>query len=173
MNSSLPPIIQPVIIDGTTQPGYVATPLVVLDGSEAGSGASGLAIVTSGCTVRGLAIDRFDDSGILLMTPDDSSTLSGNNIIEGNFLGAGPDGTGVVPDGKPPLGNSYGILIVQSVGNTIGGTAPGEGNIIAANRSQGGLLIVGGGSSENLVEGNEIGTTLDGLQALGNSGRVS
>jgi len=40
--SALPAITVPVTIDATTQPGYVGTPIIVLDGTDAGPGAAGL-----------------------------------------------------------------------------------------------------------------------------------
>ncbi len=36
--SPLPSITHPVVIDATTQPGYAGTPLIELDGQNAGSG---------------------------------------------------------------------------------------------------------------------------------------
>ena len=40
--SALPSITEPVIIDGTTQPGYVSSPLIQIDGSQAGMYVDGL-----------------------------------------------------------------------------------------------------------------------------------
>ena len=52
--SSLPPITGPVVIDGTTQPGYTGTPIIELDGSLAGAGVNGLTI-TAGNSYRAAA----------------------------------------------------------------------------------------------------------------------
>ena len=57
--SALPTITDPVIIDGTSQPGYRALPLVELDGSQATAGANGLDIAGGGSVVRGLVIKAF------------------------------------------------------------------------------------------------------------------
>ncbi|MCB1037565.1 MAG: hypothetical protein KDD47_27280, partial [Acidobacteria bacterium] len=38
-SSALPAVSQPVVIDGTTQPGYAGVPIIVLDGSGAGASA--------------------------------------------------------------------------------------------------------------------------------------
>ena len=61
--ATLPEVTQPVTIDGTTQPGYAGTPLIELDGLEAGTGAFGLVLTGGNSTVRGLDINRFDVDG--------------------------------------------------------------------------------------------------------------
>jgi hypothetical protein len=81
------------------------------------------------------------------------------NVVQGNFIGTNDSGTA-------PLGNgNRGIGIYNSSGNLIGGSAPGAGNTIADNLWEGVAII---GSSDNLVEGNRIGTDDSGLRALGN-----
>ena len=42
VTSPLPTITDPVTIDGTTQPGYSGTPIIVLNGASAGAGVDGL-----------------------------------------------------------------------------------------------------------------------------------
>src|SRR5262245_58883669 len=66
--SALPEITDSVVIDGTTQPGYVGRPLIVLNGTTAGSVANGLTISAGSSTVRGLVINSFRSNGILLQT---------------------------------------------------------------------------------------------------------
>ena len=77
-SSALPVITDPVIIDGTTQPGFAGKPIIELKGTSAGANASGLQIDAGSSTVRGLAINRFS-TGIFL-------TTKGNNLIAGNFV---------------------------------------------------------------------------------------
>jgi hypothetical protein len=48
----LPTITDPLVIDGTTQPGFAGTPIIELNGSSAGSSASGIEITAGNCTVR-------------------------------------------------------------------------------------------------------------------------
>ena len=55
-------ITQPVVIDGTTQPGYAGTPLIEISGQNAGT-AFGLVVNGSNSIVRGLAINRFHHVG--------------------------------------------------------------------------------------------------------------
>ena len=71
--SALPVITDPVIIDGTTQPGFTDKPIIELDGSGAGIG-QGLQIDAGNSTVRGLVINRFPGNGILLRA-------NGNNVV--------------------------------------------------------------------------------------------
>jgi ELWxxDGT repeat protein len=112
--SALPTITDPLIIDGTTQPGYAGTPLIELDGVSAGASVTGLNITAGNSTIRGLAIIRFDGNGIALSGPN------GGNLIEGNHIGLD------AATGSLDLGNTLdGILITDSSNNRIGGTAAG------------------------------------------------
>jgi hypothetical protein len=81
----------------------------------------------------------------------------GSNLIQGNFIGTDATGT-------KAINPTDGIIIQQSNGNTIGGTAAGAGNLISGNAGDA-LDIRGPG---NLVQGNLIGTDVTGTLALGN-----
>lgn len=145
---ALPGITDPVAIDATTQPGFAGSPLIELNGASAGSGANGFMITGGGCTIRGFAINRFNNAGIAL-------SINGNNVIQGNYLGIDP--TGVF--GRA---NTAGINVFQSNNNFIGGTTSGARNVISANTFYG--IIMNG--SANLIEGNFIGTNATGTAAL-------
>ncbi len=158
--AALPGLNESVVIDGYTQPG--ASPAssldppvlqIELDGSVAGIGASGITLFGGSSTVRGLAINGFDAYGIIL-------DQSGNNVIEGSFVGADISGTA-------ERGNGGGIH-VGSMGNTIGGRAPHARNVIAGNRGDG--ITVRG--RDNLILGNFVGTDLSGTCALGNGNGI-
>jgi hypothetical protein len=82
----LPTIIEPVIIDGTTQLNDGGAPVVEVDGSGAGAGVSGLHITAGSSTVKGMAIYNFTRHGILLETGD------GNTVV-GNYIGTDATGT--------------------------------------------------------------------------------
>ena len=149
--SALPTITNPVVIDGTTQPGFTGTPIVELSGASAGGG-NGLTISAGGSTVRGLVINRFGAAGINLNS-------GSGNVVEGNYLGTNVAGTSA-------LGNNLGINIFSpSTNNTIGGTTAAARNVIAGNGGRG--ISISGGSG-NFVIGNYIGTNAAGTGALGN-----
>lgn len=150
--SALPTITDAVIIDGTTQPGFSGTPIIELNGSSAGTNASGLTIFAGNSTVKGLVINRFSSSGISL-------SGVGGNVIAGNYIGT--DATGTVD-----LGNAGGVRIF-SPNNIIGGTTAGTRNLISGNIE--GIRIEGSSATVNQVLGNYIGTDVTGTAALGNS----
>lgn len=97
-----------------------------------------------------------------------------NNKVQGNLIGT--DVTGQAPLGNTKLGNAgSGVTIGSSfttlaTNNLIGGTAPGARNIISGNNDSG-LVLVGGAVRANLVQGNFIGVSRDGLVPMGNRGR--
>jgi CSLREA domain-containing protein len=78
--SALPAITEPVLIDGSTQPGTAGSPLIVLDGSTAGAGSVGLSASASDVTIRGLRITGFDGAG------GNSNTLSGNSAFTTSWM---------------------------------------------------------------------------------------
>ena len=79
--------------------------------------------------------------------------------VQGNFMGT--DVTGKMALGKP----SFGIYGPDGASDdTIGGTAPGAGNVIC-DSSFAGIALTGSG---NVIEGNSIGTDRSGTMKLGN-----
>ena len=153
--NALPQVTEAVVIDGTTQPGFSGTPLIELAGNRAGTGANGLLLLGGNCVVRGLAINRYAQSGIRIEG-------YGTNVIQGTFIGT--DASGTVARGN----GLYGLMVFNSPGNRIGGTGPGEGNLLSGNTNIG-LFISGTGATGNRVEGNRIGVSLDGRSALANA----
>lgn len=147
-------ISDPVIIDGTTQPGFSGTPIIELDGSSAGPDAHGIFIYAGSSTIRGLVINRFALTGIELQ-------VSGGNVIQGNYIGT--DVTGTVALGN---GDFDGLLLVTP-NNTIGGTTSAARNVISGNKGQG-IRIQGNEATGNIVQGNFIGVDSTGTMALGN-----
>ena len=78
---------------------------------EAGALANGLAILALSSVVRGLVINRFEQSGILISNTSDV-------IIEGNFIGTDVTGTIALP-------NAFdGVYLGRVTNSTIGGTSP-------------------------------------------------
>jgi titin len=153
--SALPTITEPVVIDGTTQPGYAGTPLIEINGSSLGSGTDGLLISAGDSTVCGLAINRCPRDAIRLET-------LGTNVIQANFLGTDPSGTVARANGEG------GVMVYGSPGNLIGGTNASARNIISGG-NQNGIYLFMSAAAGNVVQGNYIGTSVTGLAALGNA----
>ena len=152
--SAYPQITEPVVIDGTTQPGFSTTPIIELDGSSVPGSADGLSITAGSSTVRALVVNSFSFHGIRL----DSG---GGNVIEGCFIGtdiAGLSGLGNARDG---------VFVSSSPNNTIGGTGAGQPNVISGNGRYG-VRIKGASATGNVVVGNNIGTDLNAALAIGN-----
>ncbi len=152
--SALPAITNPVIVDATTQPGYSGTPLVQISGASAGAGANGVKLSGGNSTVEGLAIDHFPGgAGILIQS-------AGDDTIAANYLGTNAAGTAAAA-------NEYGIYVGSGAGgNTIGGSTAGEGNLISGNSVDG--ILLDPTTSNNLVQGNKMGTDAAGTAAIGN-----
>ena len=160
----LPAVTDPVVIDGTTQPGYIGRPIIELDGSMIGATTDGLRIFPGGSTVRGLVINRFQ-RGILL-------TALGGNTIRNNYLGTDVTGTmrfgnfiGVQAESSSPNN-----IIGGTTGTTPGGSCSGDCNLVSGNDN---LSFVKGAiqldSTGNTVQGNYVGTDVTGTVDLGNT----
>ena len=172
--SPLPSFLEPVKIDGYSQPGSSentlangdnAVLLIELNGSNvSNSAAFAIFAPAFGSTIRGLVINRFAE-GILM--PGGTSA----NVVEGCFIGTDP--TGLIARGNI----NYGVYVNQAVSNRIGGTTPAQRNLISGNGkcvngtcTGSGVAIFGfNGLMSNLVQGNLIGTDRTGTVALGNA----
>src|SRR6185436_3326853 len=78
--SAFPDITDPLIVDGTTQPGWSTRPLVELNGRSAGNAANGLRVTAGNSTIRGLVIARFKLNGIEL-------SGAGGDEVAGCYIG--------------------------------------------------------------------------------------
>ena len=172
LNSALPAISYPVLIDGYTQQPGVSHPntlpkgddavlLIELSGASAPLGTDGLTISAGGggSTITGLVINGFKPNtttnpggvGIVL-------EKSNGNVISGNFIGTDPNGT-------VAQANQVGVDVIDSSQNTIGGTAPADRNLISGNKLVG-IALDNVDSTKNLVRGNFIGTDHNGTLPL-------
>ena len=110
------------------------------------SGSTGVFLSSSvaiGNTIGpGNVISDMSNSGISLSDSDD-------NVINGNRIGTNLTGTAGVP-------NLRGIVLSGGAsGNTFGGTAPGDGNKVAFNTSEG-IWVLGSTAINNAIRGNSI-----------------
>jgi Ca2+-binding RTX toxin-like protein len=150
----LPDLTAPAIVDGTTQPSYPGTPLIEIDGTLVVPTSSfGLTMDAgaSGSTVTGLAIDGFGGGGILIQP---GASLC---VVSASYLG-------VTTDGKTALGDGVGIWD-NGLGDTIGGTAAGAGNVVSGNTLFG-LDLAG---TQAVVEENLIGVDSTSAGAVANT----
>lgn len=168
--SAMIPGFSSLMIDGTTQPGYNGSPLVILNGSLAPS-VNGLTI-GSNATVKGLMIRSFKGHGIhiagsnsIIGGPNagDGNVISGNalsgvhiesenadnNRVEGNFIGTTANGMAALANGQ------YGVVIRSGA----------DGNIVTRNMISGntlsGVRISEAASLSNIVRENLIGANLE------------
>ncbi len=94
-------------------------------------------------------------SGVML-----ANSGGGANIVQGNLIGTDSSGKKAVPNAQA------GIYILVP-GNTIGGPTAAARNVVSGN-SQNGIFIYDSTASNNLIEGNYIGTDITGEVSLGN-----
>jgi len=169
-------------IDGLTQREFrPLTPVIMLDGTNAGE-ANGLVIQgASDCVIKGLIINNFLRNGIVLDSLDDHAvggtptetiiTPATRNRIVGCFIGTDATGEFAAPNRWTGITLSGGAR-----NNIIGGQLLYERNIISGNGQDGVFIssspgyVAGVITSNNLVQGNFIGTNKEGNAALGRGG---
>jgi CSLREA domain-containing protein len=150
--SALPVITDPVIIDGTTQPGCASYPCIELRGDSAGPVNGGLKLDAGNSTVRGLVVNRFDGDGI-------DMGEAGDNYILGNFIGTGVTGT-------LDRGTRSQAFVYEVTGNVIGGRLIGPQRDLGKRHRW--RRALRHGAMLNIVSGNYIGTNKTGTADLGN-----
>jgi hypothetical protein len=149
--SAVPAIVNPVLIDGFSQPGSGGTPLIQIAGKKIRSG-DGLLITGADVTIRGLDIGSFSKGAGIHLTGAGAT----GDWIYGSFLGTDPTGTKAQPD-------DYGVEIdAGASGNLIGTNGDGvndttERNLLSGNLFAG-VWITGQGTDGNVVAGNFMGT---------------
>lgn len=84
-----------------------------------------------------------------------------NNVdIQGNVIGTNAAGT-------VAMGNDdSGVIVINSSSVNIGGTAPGAGNLLSGSISEYGVFVIS--SSDVLIQGNQIGTDINGTAPIPN-----
>ncbi len=119
------------------------------------AGASGITIGGTTAAVRNVISGNLSNA---------IGLATAGNVVEGNYVGT--DSTGMLL-----LSNASDGIVVSVGGNQIGGTLPGQGNLISGN-SGAGVLIDGSTAFAQgvVVQGNLIGTDKTGTLAIANTG---
>jgi Ca2+-binding RTX toxin-like protein len=126
------------------------------------NGRYGVNLVAANNTIDSNVISGNASAGVNIITD-----FANGTTITGNFIGTDATGMSAVP-------NPFGIDVTSSSNNTIGGTTAGARNVVSGNNNTGILitnnLALPASASNNLIEGNYIGTNVLGTGALGNVG---
>lgn len=85
------------------------------------------------------------------------------NVLQGNRVGLDLNGAS--------LGNGYSGVVIDggAARNTVGGITAAARNVISGNTTNAGVDIAGPGTTGNLIQGNFIGTGVDGLARRSNA----
>jgi hypothetical protein len=160
-----------VIIDGYTASGYDtadpwALPVINIDGSSLPAEPWGIRFLPPGnsSTIRGIGIVNWNGDGIRIGFsgfPSQLLTIQGCHIGVLRGAAAGNSGSGIrhVIDPVWNVQNVIGQVCARVIGCT------GKGNVISNNGVHGIWL----GGNDNVVAGNRIGTSVDGMSAMGNA----
>ncbi|MBI3852427.1 MAG: hypothetical protein HY298_19395 [Verrucomicrobia bacterium] len=119
------------------------------------SGGRGNQIGGSGVAARNIISGNLQ-SGVYL------NPGSTTNLIQGNFIGTDVNGTAAISN------TADGVTISGGTGNVIGGTNPTLRNVISGNGGRG-VLLNTGGATANQIQGNFIGTDVNGTNKLANA----
>jgi len=162
--SELPVVVRSTTIDGTTQTAFTGDtnpsgPEVVLNGALLASG-NGLRLDDDN-VVKGLAINGFHGSGVLLSWAFASGLVANNNRVLNNYIGTDPTGTFAIPNNTGVSNGGFGSPSLQNMNNVI------QGNLISGNLADGIDLC---DAAQTQIVGNLIGTNRTGTSDLANGG---
>ena len=116
--------------------------LLAANGTDARGNGVGVTVASgaSGNVISGNTIGFNSDDGIV---------LNAQTTVQGNFIGTNSGGV-------TPQGNGGNGIFVNSTNSLIGGTASGQGNIIAFNADDGIAVGAGGSVNQNTFRTNRI-----------------
>lgn len=161
------------VISGNTQAGVAITESGnnTLKGNAIGVDIYGMTAVPN---LYGIAIQNASYNQIGGASLQEKNVISGNsfagiiidglqstyNTIEGNHIG-------VSSGGCFRLSNQNGIVLSNASYTTVGGGFEGQQNIISGN-TDAGIILNGSGTRMNTIQGNRIGTNIDGTLPISN-----
>ena len=159
-------IANPVATGNSVQGNLIGLDAAGTNGIGNGTGYGGVLLDngttnnTIGGTVAGArnVISGNNPAGVFF----NGASTSGN-LVEGNYIGTDITGTNAVPN---TLAGVY--LPFGTPGNIIGGTVAGARNVISGNGSYG-VYLANPATSNNVVEGNYIGISPDGIHVVGST----
>jgi len=118
-------------------------------------------ITVGGAVARAGNVISGSWSGVHVMGKSEKTNVQGTsrlNVIQGNYIGTDKSGKKAIP-------NDYGILIMYSPDNLVGGTTALARNIISGNLHDG-IHTVGDTARNNTITGNYIGVDATGKKKL-------
>lgn len=143
-----------------------------IEGNYIGVGATGTSALPNG--VSGIWASNAVANVIGGSTAGSGNVISGNsshgvvlrmgatgNWVQGNRIGTDASGTTKIGNG------GHGVVLDGAPANLIGGTNAVAGNLISGNVY--GIQIFNAGASNNIVQGNRIGTDITGMTGIANS----
>ncbi|HZY87457.1 MAG TPA: NosD domain-containing protein, partial [Gemmataceae bacterium] len=171
LQSALPALTVPALLDGISQPGSKGAPLIALNGAAAGiNNVNGLTLTAGGSLVRGLDVENFSGSGIL-------AADGGGDVIVNDYVGTDPTGVKAAPNafgvvvtggsadqisGDVVSGNLYyGIVLSDTAADVV------DNDLVGVSATQG--AGVGNGAAGVVLEGNSYGNVLGG-DVVGDNG---
>lgn len=162
-----------VTVDGQTQPGWsLGNPQIIISGATVGSAENGLVIratdanAVTGCVIRDLVINGGFRNGILISNSPGDINGANNNAVYGCFLGTDQTGTLSVPNTNGIRISAFTNPAASCNNNIVGGTAPGQRNIVSGNKNSGVQLLKN--VNNTVIQGNSIGVDKTGTVALPN-----
>jgi hypothetical protein len=145
--SSLPEVTDSVVIDGTTQQGYIDTPIIKL---REDNGFSMLKVTAGNTVVRGINFCTTSTNYCIEVEG------AGNNRFESNVI------TNATTVGFAGTG-----IAIRSSDNTIGGTSRNAGNAFERRFEGSAIFISGAIASNNHILGNGFGNISNDCQPGG------
>jgi hypothetical protein len=148
ITSVLPTITDPVIVDGTSQPDYSGTPLIVIHGSGT---SEAMKVTAGGTTLKGLTFGNF--AGATADGAVNFSTNGGNVVTACTF--------GIRGDNVTDRISNDALVFSGISNNRVGGSTPAERNYFGADDFNQGVLLKSG-ASNNRITGNWFGVAPNG-----------